>query len=119
MPLDLQALIAGRQSEKFELFARHLNGPLVRALRVLGYDTDYVRGDGPYLFDAKGNRYLDLLSGFGVFACGRNHPAIIRALDQVLHGQMAGLAQMDVSLLAGLLVFKLVDVLRQIGVKFE
>jgi ornithine--oxo-acid transaminase len=108
LPLDLQALIAERQNEKFELFERHLNGPLVRVLRVLGYDADYVRGEGPYLFDARGNRYLDLLSGFGVFACGRNHPTIIRALDQVLHGQMAGLAQMDVSLLAGLLAERLV-----------
>ena len=107
LPLDLQALIAERQNEKFELFERHLNGPLVRVLRVLGYDVDYVRGEGPYLFDARANRYLDLLSGFGVFACGRNHPTIIGALDQVLHGQMAGLAQLDVSLLAGLLAERL------------
>jgi ornithine--oxo-acid transaminase len=107
LPLDLQALMSERRNEKFELFERHLNGPLVRALRLLGYDVDYVRGEGPYLFDARGNRFLDLLSGFGVFACGRNHPTIIGALDQVLHGQMAGLAQMDVSLLAGLLAERL------------
>jgi ornithine--oxo-acid transaminase len=107
LPLDLQALLTKRRNEKFELFERHLNAPLVRVLRVLGYDADYVRGEGPYLFDAKDNRYLDLLSGFGVFACGRNHPAIIRALEQVLHGQMTGLAQMDVSLLAGLLAERL------------
>jgi ornithine--oxo-acid transaminase len=67
-----------------------------------------VRGEGPYLFDAADNRYLDLLSGFGVFACGRNHPTIVAALDQVLHGRMAGLVQMDVSLLAGLLAERLV-----------
>jgi ornithine--oxo-acid transaminase len=108
LPLDLQALIAERQNDKFELFERHLNGPLVRVLRVLGYDADYVRGEGAYLFDARGNRYLDLLSGFGVFACGRNHPTIVDALDQVLHGRMAGLAQLDVSLLAGLLAERLV-----------
>jgi ornithine--oxo-acid transaminase len=107
LPLDLEALIAQRQSEKFELFERHLSAPMVRVLRVLGYDVDYVRGEGPYLFDARGNRYLDLLSGFGVFACGRNHPTIVHALDQVLHGQMAGLVQMDVSLLAGLLAERL------------
>ena len=108
MAFDLQALMAERRNEKFELFERHLNGPLVRVLRVLGYDVDYVRGEGPYLFDAKGNRYLDLLSGFGVFACGRNHPTVIAALDQVLHGRMAGLVQLDTSLLAGLLAERLV-----------
>ena len=92
MPLDLQALIAQRQNDKFELFERHLNATAGRAsCAILGFDVDYVRGEGPYLFDAKGDRYLDLLSGFGVFACGRNHPTVVAALDQVLHGQMAGL----------------------------
>lgn len=108
MPLDLQALLRQRRAERFELFDRHLNAPMARALRILGYDADYVRGEGAYLFDAKGDRYLDLLSGFGVFACGRNHPTIVGALDQVLHGQMAGLVQLDVPLLAGLLAERLV-----------
>ena len=44
MPFDLQALIAERRSEKFELFERHLNAPLVRVLRVLGYDADRIAG---------------------------------------------------------------------------
>jgi ornithine--oxo-acid transaminase len=108
LPLDLQALLSQRSAEKFELFDRHLNASMVRVLRVLGYDVDYVRGEGAYLFGAGDNRYLDLLSGFGVFACGRNHPTIVGALDQVLHGQMAGLVQLDVSLLAGLLAERLV-----------
>jgi ornithine--oxo-acid transaminase len=108
LPLDLEALLSQRNAERFELFDRHLNASMVRALRLLGYDVDYVRGEGAYLFDAKGNRYLDLLSGFGVFACGRNHPTVVTALDQILHGQMAGLVQLDVSLLAGLLAERLV-----------
>ncbi|MEM7025066.1 MAG: aminotransferase class III-fold pyridoxal phosphate-dependent enzyme, partial [Pseudomonadota bacterium] len=108
LPLDLQALIAERRPEKFELFDRHLNAPLVKVLRVLGYDVDYVRGEGPYLYDPAGNQYLDLLSGFGVFACGRNHPTIVNALDQVLHSKLAGLVQLDVSLLAGLLAERLI-----------
>ena len=68
---------------------------------------DYVRAEGPHLFDADGNRYLDLLSGFGVFALGRNHPTVTGALEQVLRGQLAGLVQFDVSLLAGLLAERL------------
>jgi ornithine--oxo-acid transaminase len=42
-----------------------------------------------------------------VFALGRNHPTVIRALEQVLHGRLAGLVQLDVSLLAGLLAEQL------------
>ena len=107
MPIDLAELIEERRADKFALFDRHLNGQLVRVLRTLGFAVDYVRAEGPYLFDAEGNRYLDLLSGFGVFALGRNHPTVAGALEQVLRGQLAGLVQLDVSLLAGLLAERL------------
>ncbi len=108
MSLDLDQLIAGRRAEKYSLFDRYLNSQLVRVLKTIGFDVDYVRGEGPYLFDADGNRYLDLLSGFGVFAVGRNHPTVANALRQVLNARLAGLVQMDVSLLAGLLAERLV-----------
>ena len=35
-----------------------------------------VRGEGCYLYDDAGQRYLDFLSGFGVYALGRAHPAV-------------------------------------------
>ncbi|MGA2422397.1 MAG: aspartate aminotransferase family protein [Terriglobales bacterium] len=36
----------------------------------------FVRGRGVYLWDSRGKRYLDFLSGIGVNALGHNHPAI-------------------------------------------
>jgi ornithine--oxo-acid transaminase len=107
MPIDLAGLIEARRGDKFQLFDRHLNAQLLRILRTLGFAVDYVRAEGPHLFDAEGNRYLDLLSGFGVFALGRNHPTVTGALEQVLRGRLAGLVQFDVSLLAGLLAERL------------
>ena len=41
--------------------------------KVLGqieFDRFYEKGEGCYLIDDKGDRYLDFLSGFGVFALG-------------------------------------------------
>jgi len=38
------------------------------------------RGEGVHLFDEKGDRYLDLLSGIGVNALGYGHPAIEEAI---------------------------------------
>jgi ornithine--oxo-acid transaminase len=108
MSLDLEQLIAARAAEKFPLFDRYLNAQLVRVLKTIGFDVDYVRGEGPYLFDASGTRYLDLLSGFGVFAVGRNHPTVANALRQVLDARLAGLVQMDASLPAGLLAERLI-----------
>lgn len=40
------------------------------------------RGEGVYLIDDKGERYLDLLSGIGVNALGYGHPAIERAIAE-------------------------------------
>ena len=43
MPLDLELLIDGRRAEKFSLFDRYLNSQLVRVLKTIGFDVDYVR----------------------------------------------------------------------------
>ena len=40
----------------------------------------FVKGRGVYLWDAKGKRYLDFLSGIGVNALGHAHPAILKAI---------------------------------------
>src|SRR5262252_10951042 len=107
MPLDLHRLLNERRGEKYGLHERHLNAQMVRVLKTIGYDVDFVSAEGPYLTDASGARYLDLLSGFGVFAIGRNHPALIDALTQVLDSRLPNLVQMDVSLLSGLLAERL------------
>ncbi|GGM91224.1 acetylornithine aminotransferase [Thermopolyspora flexuosa] len=39
-----------------------------------------VRGEGPYVWDADGNRYLDLIGGIAVNALGHNHPALVGAV---------------------------------------
>lgn len=39
-----------------------------------------VRGEGAYVWDADGRRYLDLLGGIAVNALGHAHPAIVEAV---------------------------------------
>ena len=104
---DIAALFAEREEERFALHARHLNEQMVRVLRTIGYDVGFVRGHGAYLYDRSGTEYLDLLSGFGVFAIGRNHPRLREALISVLDAELPNLVQMDVSTLAGVLAERL------------
>ncbi len=40
----------------------------------------FVDGEGAYMFDENGTKYLDLLSGIGVNALGYNHPAIVETI---------------------------------------
>ena len=100
-------LFAQRERERFAMHTRHLNEQMVRVLKTIGYDIGFCRGEGQYLYDRQGNRYLDLLSGFGVFAIGRNHPTLREALKSVLDSQLPNLVQMDVSTLAGILAERL------------
>ncbi|GAA4424180.1 acetylornithine transaminase [Georgenia halophila] len=43
-----------------------------------------VRGEGAYVWDADGNRYLDLLGGLAVNALGHAHPALLQAVTEQL-----------------------------------
>jgi len=45
-------------------------------------DVAFERGDGAWLIDTKGNRYLDALSGIGVVALGHAHPAVAETIAE-------------------------------------
>ncbi len=103
MSFSIADLFNQHFDEKFDLHEQYLNNQMVRVLRTIGYDKNYKRAIGQYLYDESNNEYLDLLSGFGTFAIGRNHPTVISALQETLTLELPNLVQMDVSLLSGLL----------------
>jgi ornithine--oxo-acid transaminase len=107
MTFSIAELFAQHSTDKFELHEKHLNNQMVRVLKTIGYDRHYNRAIGQYLYDQSGAEYLDLLSGFGVFAIGRNHPTVISALTETLTLQLPNLVQLDVSVLSGLLAQEL------------
>ena len=61
MAFSLAQLIQERQSEQYALHQRYLNPKLTRALAIIGFDKIWARGEGAYLWDVNGDRYLDLL----------------------------------------------------------
>lgn len=106
-PFDIVAMLAERESERYGLHTQHMNEMMVRVLQTIGFDVGFQSGQGQYLFDRSGNRYLDLLSGWGVFGIGRNHPLLRETLNSVLASDLPNLVQMDLSVLAGLLAERL------------
>jgi glutamate-1-semialdehyde 2,1-aminomutase len=74
-----------------ELFARArtvipggVNSP-VRAFRSVGGTPAFIaRGEGAYLFDVDGNRYLDYVMSWGPLVLGHAHPDVVRAARQAL-----------------------------------
>src|SRR5204863_3734146 len=57
---DLNALIEERAGHGYALHDHHLNAQVPRLLRAIGFDRMYVRGEGVYLYDRAGRRYLDM-----------------------------------------------------------
>lgn len=111
MSFSIRELINSKLDQQFPLYHQYLNHQLLNVLKTLGFDKQYVRAEGQYLFDQAGQRYLDLLSGYGVYTFGRNHPKIIEALHETLDAQLANMVQFDAPLLAACCAQKLTQYL--------
>jgi len=61
-----------------------VNSP-VRAFRSVGLTPPFIeRGEGSYIFDVDGNRYIDYVGSWGPLLLGHRHPAILEALEAAL-----------------------------------
>lgn len=61
-----------------------VNSP-ARAFRAVGGQPVFIeRGEGPYLYDIDGNRYLDYIGSWGPLILGHRHPRVIQALQRAL-----------------------------------
>jgi glutamate-1-semialdehyde 2,1-aminomutase len=61
-----------------------VNSP-VRAFRAVGGQPLFIeRGQGPYLFDADGNRYIDYVLSWGPLILGHAHPRVAEALKSAV-----------------------------------
>jgi glutamate-1-semialdehyde 2,1-aminomutase len=53
----------------------------VRAFKQVGGDpVFFARGEGAYLFDVDGNRYIDYVASWGPSILGHAHPAVVKAV---------------------------------------
>ncbi len=75
------------QTRSDELFAEAqrvipggVNSP-VRAFRAVGGHPRFIdRGEGPYLYDADGQRYIDYVLSYGPLILGHAHPDVVEAI---------------------------------------
>jgi len=106
--VDLKGLLAAGGDDHAR-WARTINPQFVRVLRTIGFDRTWTRADGAYLYDDDGNRYLDLLGGFGMYNVGRNNRRIRAALVEALELETPGSVQLGVTALPGLLAEALLE----------
>ncbi len=105
---DLKQLLDSRFGENYDLHDKYVNRTLSTVLKTIGFDKCYKSAKGAYLYDANGNEYLDLISGYGVYGMGRNHPVIAKALKDAIDLDLSNMVQLDCAQLSGLLAERLV-----------
>jgi ornithine--oxo-acid transaminase len=103
----IRELLEARSGEDYDLYTSGINPQFMRVLRTIGFDRVWARAEGQYLYDSEGNRFLDLLGGFGMFNVGRNNPRVRAAIVETLALETPGSVQLGVSLLPGLLAEQL------------
>jgi len=78
------ALSHDRSHEVFQRSLRYLAGGVdspVRAFRAVGGEPVVIaRGEGPYVYDVDGNRYIDYVCSWGPLILGHAHPAVVEAV---------------------------------------
>ncbi len=61
-----------------------VNSP-VRAFRAVGGEPLFIaRGEGPYIDDADGQRYIDYVLSWGALILGHAHPQVVSALKEAV-----------------------------------
>src|SRR5437763_1230881 len=103
----LGELLRAAGGDEYERHARAVNPQFVRVLRTIGFDRSWARAEGQYLYDAGGERYLDLLGGFGMYNVGRNNPRVRDALVEALGLDMPGRLALGINPLAARLAGEL------------
>ncbi|MFO1305855.1 MAG: glutamate-1-semialdehyde 2,1-aminomutase [Burkholderiales bacterium] len=97
-----------RNDELFERAQRTIPGGVnspVRAFRGVGGTPRFLtRGEGPYVWDADGRRYIDYVGSWGPAILGHAHPDVVRAVrETATHGLSFGApTELEIELAEGL-----------------
>lgn len=111
MTTSFNELLQKRHGENYSLHKKFINPAFARVLEIIGFDRSYTKGVGPYLYDEKGNEYLDFICGYGVFNIGRNHPRVREFLKEAMDSDYPNLVKMDAPLVSGILAEKLISLM--------
>ncbi len=64
------------------MFAKHVNPGLKTMLSAIGFDKNFVRAEGIFVYDDAGTRYLDFLGGYGSLPFGHNPKDVLAGVEK-------------------------------------
>lgn len=72
-----------RSEHVYDLYMRYVNPGLAQLMKFAGFGVE-SHAEGMYIYDDSGRSFLDFLGGYGVFAVGHRHPAVVEAVHRQL-----------------------------------
>ena len=73
-------------TDVYEKYTKYINPNLAKLMGFAGFGVE-MRGEGCYIYDHEGRKFLDCLGGYGTFTFGHRNPVVIDAvkaqLDQI------------------------------------
>jgi len=84
MPIDLTKS-ANWFSRAKQLLPGGVNSPVRSFKAVGGTPPVFERGEGAFLFDIDGNRYIDYVGSWGPLILGHAHPEVVEAVIAAVH----------------------------------
>jgi len=72
--------------ETQEYYVQNLNPGFIKMKRSAKSDAHGIewRGEGVYMYNIHGHKFIDCLGGYGVFALGHRHPHVIKRVQQTM-----------------------------------
>ncbi len=71
-------------SESIRKYEEYVNPAMAKLFRYMGLSSVETYGEGCWVTDSDGRRFLDCLGGYGVFSLGHRHPSVIAAVKDQL-----------------------------------
>ena len=105
-----QSFPAAVADESLHPFARFVDPVKSELLARAGLDKTYLRGEGCYLWDEAGERFLDFVAQYGALPFGYNPPEIWQALEYARQAQLPNFATNSLLDSAGQLAQRLLQI---------
>ena len=80
--MSLEESLNASRATLIGTYAKHVNPPIVKLMKLMSGDKLYKRAEGFYLYDDEGKRYSDLTAGYGSLNLGHNPKEVIEAVRQ-------------------------------------
>ncbi len=106
---DIRATIEAELEEAGAANKRYVHPKLLKMFELAGMNATFQRAEGQYFWDSQGNRWLDFLTGGGVYLIGRNHPDVRQAVKDAVDMDLPNWSIVNPALLSGLLAGRLIE----------